>query len=328
MRPFKIFTSASFIVGAVIGAGFITGKELVEFFVGFNPFISALTVFAFITCIFIVENFDLDGRVEKTFYPIIICSNFMICAGMISGLDSLFYSTMGLNPNYSIASFLGVVLCSILCMDGIAKIEKISLWLVPIMILVLFAVCINTIVKDGVYSNKVPSLGFLPYVTLNVFMASSVIKTTTLSLNKKEKTATAILSGGILGVVVAVVLCSLSTGFYGAEDVPLLKLTEGIKIAKYVYFAVALIAILTTVFSSYYTVYKPISKKGNVGFKTVALSLGVFIVSKLGFSDIVKRIYPAIGLIGIAYLVTVVVLQVFFRLKQLRRTSNLPKRKV
>ena len=101
MRKTKGLRALFTMVGSVIGAGFVSGRELLQFFGYFRIstvyYTGLLFFFSFLLCVRlgrIYGGFEgalkgIFGRFSKTVKAVILFGSFVSCAGMLSGLNSL-----------------------------------------------------------------------------------------------------------------------------------------------------------------------------------------------------------------------------------------------
>ena len=99
MRKTKGLRALFTMVGSVIGAGFVSGRELLQFFGYFRIstvyYTGLLFFFSFLLCVRlgrIYGGFEgalkgIFGRFSKTVKAVIIFGAFVSCAGMLSGLN-------------------------------------------------------------------------------------------------------------------------------------------------------------------------------------------------------------------------------------------------
>ena len=297
-----VLCGALFIVGGTIGAGFITGAELVRFFGAKNflfPLILSCLIFFILTLLHLhlgkkhggaAGVFALFGRGEKVVRLIVLLCAFVSSAGMLAGLDALLPS---LSPLLSLA---GLAVACLFLARGIGGISKFNFVLVPLLIAFVFfyargGLRLSYPIAQG------GGLGLL-YAGMNVFFMAPVLMDA--GREMKRPLLSSLLAAGI---VLAAAVCILgSVCREGANavtaEMPFLAVAKG----KAFSFAVGL-AILTSLVSSLYTPFslcdalkgkKKIAAKG-------ATVLAAFLLSRLGLKGIVGLIYPFIGGAGILF---------------------------
>lgn len=132
------------VVGAVIGAGFITGREIVRFFYGLPVFAVVFTEFILFFLLFnflmtVKNNKFIDFFVKVANICVYIIS-FFIIASMLGAIDSLFSEAFGLSRKIPIGSILLLIFSTAICFGGIDKIEKANAVIVPFMSIAVAAI--------------------------------------------------------------------------------------------------------------------------------------------------------------------------------------------
>ena len=134
------------VVGAVIGAGFITGREIVRFFYGMPIFAAAgaefLLFFSLFYFLLTVKDNAFFSRAVKFANVCVYIISFFIIASMLGATDSLFFEAFGVPYEIPVGSIALLVFATAVCFGGIEKIEKANGFIVPFMILATVAVLI------------------------------------------------------------------------------------------------------------------------------------------------------------------------------------------
>lgn len=299
-----ILRGAMFIIGTSIGAGFLSGAELVRFFHTEHFFFPVmLSAFFF----FLVSTYYLHlgkkyggfagalnalfGRGAKVIKITISLSCFIPCAGMLAGLDALLPA---FKPLLSIAGLAFITLCLRKGMKGISLINSL---LVPILLFFIFYYGWGekTFVYPILTGGKDGYLGGFLYAFMNVFLAVPVL----MDAGKEMKHT--LFPAAIAAVLIAVCsLCILGRIYReGAcaihADMPFLHVMRGNRI----FYIASAAAILTSLASSLYPLLrltdgvhrKKYAAKGG-------MLLAAFLLSRMGISEIVRYLYPALGVAG------------------------------
>lgn len=318
MRPLKIISSSFLIIGGVIGAGFITGRELLSF-IGINNVFGIISLclftFAFVRILF---AFPLNSPIEKPFKYMAALSNFIIVSAMLACADGLFGEVFNTSEKLPIISIILLSACVWISLDGIKRIEKFSLFVVGFTVAVI-------VVLSCVYRGKLSpqnNISFSPitYSSINLFLSSTIIKEVGKNLNNREKTAVSFTVSAIIGACAYCVLSVLSSGKNVDEDMPIIaRFSDNIGVKSLC--AVCIICgIFTTLTSSFYASISVLNENGFSSCKTIAAGVGAFALSRTGFSYIVDFLYPIIGVFGLIYIFINVCLQVFSRVKRCMHT--------
>lgn len=315
-----VVQTALFIVGTSIGAGFISGAELVRFFHGerfFLPLLLSCALFAALLYLFMrlgKEHGGYEGALSALFSkgaPYVKCALSLCalipCAGMLAGLDAL---APGLKP---LPSLLGLALAAVFVRRGIKGVSLLNLVLVPCLLAFVFLYARG---DKSYFYPAVPAsyggfLGGIFYAGMNAFLAAPVL----LDAGKEVKRLlpSALLSALVVFVSAVLILGKIyreGAGALGAE-MPFLYVMQGKKI-----FSVAVAcSILTSLVSSLYPLYC-LSERFSGRKKTAArgaILLTAFSVSRVGLGGIVGYFYPALGALGIALSVFCIFHQYLFK---------------
>ncbi len=336
-----ILSSTFTIIGTVIGAGFISGRELISFF-GSSFFLPSvyLTLILFSLSFYFVlksgEEFggynSLNERVfgrykDFTKWVMLICS-FIVVAGMIAGIDSLFYQTLNVPKSIPVFSLFTLIFCVLVVRKGVDGISKINLFLVPVVIIFIVLVLLKkqSFEYKFTQSNNIILLFLNPfsYVGLNVYLSAPVL----CDLGSKKNTnkiIPAITASLLLGISITLILASIY--YEGANainsDMPLLYIIAGnSKIVTIIFTVISLLGIITTLLSSLYPLYQTAQKSKHNKLTTVLILSGAFLLSRIGLKGIVGYIYPLIGVFGIIYIIITTIYLLRNKRKQPIKSKN------
>ncbi len=296
-----LLRGAFFIVGGTIGAGFITGAELVRFF-GVNNFLLPLVqscVLFFLFCILYLYMGRKYGGFEGVLrlskwgglfrFAILFCA-FISSAGMLAGLDALL-------PNLSpLLSVLGLG-CSVFFLEkGMKGISALNLFLVPV--LLCFVFCNSRRLEFYYPRGAAFTFGWILYAGMNSFLMAPVL------MDAAKDMRHPVLSSAFASVFIALsALCILGSIYReGANalnaELPFLAVAGGRIFSVAVGFA-----ILTSLVSSLYMPFAAcngFTGKKNTAAKSLVL-LAAFCLSRIGLKGIVGRLYPLIGCAGLFF---------------------------
>jgi len=315
---FSILKTSFLTVSAIIGAGFITGRELVGYF-GIENFevyslVSALLFFGSFYLVYSLGRREnsynelhekmLKNRGGKVMSVAVIISAFVSLCSLFSAMDSLTKS-LGFFGGFPLLSIVAILVVSNTSKYGINGLEKINSVLVPI---VLFAVLLALAFKgdfkftfEGEFSG-VKSTKTVLFVTMNIFINLPVIFSSAKGKSKKTLLISAIISALILSLLTFFMLGAIAVGGEqtGQADMPLLSAVGG---GYATLFAVALFtALASSVTTAYYPLYE-VAKKLDDKRGVVMLGIISFAFSRLGLKTIVDYVYPIIGCFGLIYVV-------------------------
>lgn len=330
---------ASIYIGTVIGAGFASGREIIEFFgiyglKGILGMIVSGILFSFIGSLLLIKIYNnkiksFNELVNKIFgenfgFIIDIIITFSLYTGfsvMISGSGAIFKEELGLSYNIGIITM--VIFSFIVFLFSLEGLSFVNTILVPLLIIgiVFTSIYINT--REGNNFSNIEGVrlskkgNFISSAFLYVGSNSLIILvvfSSLLPLIKDKKTAIlGGLSGGIiLGVLGISIL--ISTLIYYNEvfqlDIPMLKICSYIgDNYRKIYAIILWIAMFTTALASGFGFINRLKEgKYKLPF-TVLFCISAIPLAKLGFSNLVGVLYPVFGFIG--FLVMGIVLMKF-----------------
>ncbi len=313
---------ASLYVATVIGAGFATGQEIIQFFArfGFTGIFGLVITTTFLSLFggLILEKcfkvksrsyFDLLNQPPRLFPSVIDLSyTFFILMGlsiMLAGAETVLDQFL----IQGTGRYLTAILVLIPLLLGLEQILNITAYLVPVMILLILAVSLKTIqIGDlSIPSQFMP--GALPYSLLysgyNLGYALAVFAGIS-RLIKDDKTARrgGILGGLLLGLLIAImILAFFSTPPALLNDaIPMLNLAKRIGAACGIIYSIVIwFAMYTTALANATAVTQRISGmfptlKHLASICVVALAL---LMAGWGFVPLIKVTYPLFGVVGL-----------------------------
>lgn len=337
MKKSFIFTFIMAVVGAIIGAGFVSGKEVVSFFGSwgyFSLFLIALVGVLFFFCFYIFSKLGKNLRPKSisdltsamfgkagVFVDFaFILSSFITLSSMIAGSDSIGQIMFGAGYNFCYISILTVMIVVIVVSVGLKFIYKITDAILPVMLVLILIVSLTflfgtsrqMVSADNTSGSAFSALiYFVLYVFMNTFSNIFIIAKTSQYMSKKQIGLACGISAGILAFLVGLILITIMHG--GNEifvsDMPMLAVANGTnKTFGMIYAIVLWLAIFTTICVVAYTIVEWLFQYISNKFicSVITLSLG-FVFSRFGFSTIVDIFYPIEGIFGGIFIVYSVV---------------------
>ena len=319
------------VIGAVIGAGFISGREIMTFFFGYNRYISSILLFVvlFLLIYFVlrVKNAFLSNLIKKSELLILIL-NVLVMASMLGATDSLAQSLFGIRKEIPVLSMPILLLSTIICLNGYEKLTRVNSIIVPMLLLVFFTAVFvimedsNPVSKNGTIN--APSC--LSYVALNVFLIQPFLIKIKEEKEVYSPLGVAFISSFILALAIFLFLGVLSEDCIYC-DIPLILLANNNRFLYYLLAIIIFIAIFTTLLAVQFPFCGIIN--GNDSLTLIFVSVAAFAISRIGFYKIVDKIYPRMSFIAIVYYAAFIVIYLFFVLKSQRgHTLNRRVRKV
>ncbi len=298
-----VLAGTFFIVGGTIGAGFISGAELVRFFGEERfllPLILSAILFFLLSSLYLLLGkkyggfrgvLGLFGRGRGFVHALFLVCAFVSAAGMLAGLDAL-------KPQWTpLLSLAGLALSVFFLAKGMRGIGILNLILVPVLLLFVF------FCGGGRHAFFYPAgrdipFGWTLYAAMNALLIAPVLMDAGLKLKKP------VLSAFFASFAIALAGVCILSRVYGEgsaairAEMPFLYAVGG----RFFCVAVAL-AILTSLVSS---LYAPLSACDVLsGKKKIAAKGGVllaaFLLSRVGLSGIVSVLYPVIGVAGVVF---------------------------
>lgn len=330
MKRFCEILSAAFLLaGAVIGAGFLSGRELVSFFGtrGFLPFLffAGLLFAAGFSLLFyaakktVLENGKLLHGFNAAFY----FADYVFAVAMLSGLNEL-SSAFGLFGGAPVLPFLSLSFVWFYSKKGSRGMELINSVLMPVALIAVIAIVFTRgephIPSGG---SAAPAQYFFKtclFACMNIFISAPAAVAAAENKSFSSLCVSACLFA-VLTVFIAALVLSAVSGNPAAEnsELPLLYATGG---APSVIFGVAL---LLGMFTSFYACYSPLSAAAETkcGVKgKAALTLSAFAFSFLRTGAIIDFVYPLVGALGAVFMLRLAFRYIPRRIKRRDNDDN------
>ena len=311
------------IVGAIIGAGFATGKEITSFFGSPASPVAAVVVGVglFLLCSgfcllgtalkakdFTEANKKLLKKAGVVADIFLAFNSLIVLSAMLSGMDTLLNDVFPLSPLYS--AFSGV-LCAFVVSKGMKSVIGSSLFLAPVMVIIILAVCVLNFGDSHIYPVNLKSIGgAIVYVSMNIMLAC----TTLVGINEKPKTIlwASLIAACVMTALMLAIIFTLNGSDAAGSDMPLMQLASKSKFTYYPFIFAVAASIFTTMTTAMSGLSNFLQNKLGEIAPPCALILGL-LVSNLGFADVINILYPIIGILGVLYIVLCLAASVFNR---------------
>ncbi|MGN7386426.1 YkvI family membrane protein [Sporosarcina sp. SAFN-015] len=330
----KIMKMGSAFIGIIVGAGFASGQEILQYFTSFGMMgiaaaIVSTALFAYIgmaltrlgsrlrTTSHKEVIYKISGRFLGTIIDyIIIFTLFGVGVVMVAGAGSNLEQQFGI-PSF-VGSLLMVVLVFITILLNVDKVVAVIGSITPFLILAVVGVAVYCLVTmdtsfavldpiaQGV-DTTLPNwfISAVNYVSFNIAVGASM----SLVMGGAEKDERTAALGGLvggLGLGILILLSHLAifskVDVVGDAQLPMLAIINDISPALAIFMAFVLYGmIFNTAVSMFYAFGARFVKIGTKNFKLfvlVTLVIG-FAVSFLGFKNLVAYFYPLIGYLGL-----------------------------
>lgn len=298
---FYAFKVAALFVGTVIGAGFATGEEIKLYFSGGNLFsvvISAMLFGVFSTIFMLlgkVEGIRLGKRVKSSVRIVKSVTVFISLIAMTAAADDVIKGSIGVSG--------GGILTFLLCYFGLRKgegklgwINAVAVPIIVVFLLVVFVRCDFVLEKDGAF---LPVQSLL-YSSMNIFTAGMVVTKEGKNMTKRRIIFSSILIFLFVGgLMTGIKLCI----GHELSDMPLLYIAKKSGVGRIAEIVIYL-AIFTTMLSDVAILLPEVRRKIKFEPFVVGFFLFVVVLSNFaGFSFVVEKGYPIIGVCGVIYLI-------------------------
>lgn len=336
----NILKVAFLYTATIIGAGFASGQEIIQFFSmyytgGFFGIIIAGFLFSIIGCIVLnkvyterIKSYDeflfpmmgyFLGRVME--FVVLL---FMVCvmSVMVSGMGNIIMELTGLEFRYCVV--IAAVACMLAIMTNIKGIVALSAFISPLLMTgIIFMGIYILATKDTSVFNLSDNMRIVTnnwffssvlYVSYNTILSTMILAGMLPYLkSKKVSTWSGIVGGGML-CLTALILNSALYFFYPHSitgEIPVLSIVQNNSfIMAKIYSTVLFLAMFTSAITSGYCLTERIGSKIKVSYKLIAAILCALVIpmSTLGFSNLISTLYPVFGYLGL-FLIIVIILQ-------------------
>lgn len=339
---FKVMSIAFAFIGAIVGAGFASGQEIMQYFNSFGYWglggaLVSMALFAYIGYMMLKMGsrlqatshhdaiYKLSGKFLGTIIDyILIFTFFGVGVVMIAGAGSM------LNQQYAAPEWVGSLIMTILIVGTIIlPIERVILFIGGITPFLIIALII--IVVYSLYSNHAPLDELEPiarsvktslpnwfvsginYVAFNVSVAAGIAIVMGGSERNEKTAGLGGLFGG-LGVGVLIIIAYYAIFFKIADvndaGLPLLSIIQDLSPALGVLMTIVLFGMIyNTGVAEFYAFVARFNTMGTKRAYIFAILTGIvgFILSFVGFIDLVAYFYPLIGYLGILLIVILII---------------------
>ncbi|MCK4259411.1 MAG: hypothetical protein KAX49_10560 [Halanaerobiales bacterium] len=334
---FMILKIALTYVGAVIGAGFASGQEIFEFFVqygdkGMIGLFGAGVLFILGGIIFLklAQHFNINtyyeifyrilgkrsGFIVDVIYILFILGSVSV---MLAGSGTIFQETFGVR--YSVGVLITLLVVIITIFAGVKGILMVNTFLIPILMLVIIYTCLSYLGSDLIETIGTLSpirtfpwyLSGMMYVSFNVFLSMALLVT----IGSKVKERRSLTLGGFLGGLLLMILL-LMMGYtmisFFSEisyvEMPMLIIASYSGDVLHIIYTIGLwFAMITTAVAHVYAFIQRVSPLLRLSYYNSAMLTVVIVLplTRFGFANLVRYLYPLYGLVALGILVMMIV---------------------
>ncbi len=329
---------ASVYIGTVLGAGFASGQELMKFFAyyGYKGMIGLLltgVMFALIGWAVLEIIYNTGARNYKEFInPIagkisgkildwtVVFFMFVCFCAMFAGSGALFQQRF--HMPYQVGVLAMAICCYITFLFDVKGVIAVNSILAPILLIGVLIVGVYMwyfrstsvmsnivqvflVVRDNWFSSAII------YISYNIITAV-VVLTTLYKLITSKFTARmgSLLAGmalGMIGIILGFVILVHYKDLQGIEIPMLAIVMRYAKVVQYIYIIVLISAMFTTAVANGYGILSRLNinkaKGGKVKLAIFISSAVIF--SQIGFSNMVGKVYPIFGYIGVFQIILI-----------------------
>lgn len=312
----KTFGIAFSFIGAVIGAGMMTGVEIIQYFgngiyasfaVVFSCVFMALLLYIFISfCrdhdINCINEFGicLFGRYGRVFNAFISCTIIICAGGMLSGIGELFFDLLGIQP--ALLSISIALIGGILAYNGMQCIKCFNSFAIPFILLFILVVFLFN--KE----NNVNNYSCVPIYRSIIFSFYNIAFALPLCCSEEKLNNSALFKAlalfCILTSLAMIAISLLISNNNGGAGLPLYNAVKNISTSASVVYAISLFFASSTTYISAMVAFR--KNKSNM----ILASLAALLISVFEIKNIVKYIYPFAGFLCIICLIRIIVIKV------------------
>lgn len=334
---------AAVYIGTIVGAGFATGQEVLQFFNRFGVWgLGGLVVATILFIVFGTIIMDLGsllharshlevirysgGNILGTFTDIIITIFlFGSLTAMIAGTGALFEQQLKLSP--LMGSFLMAVMTAFTVLTGISGVINSISFVVPFLLTAVLGISVYSVINHPLNLQVVPLIqgrsgivnhwlaAAVLYVSYNTVVSIAILGPLGVNARNRKAIWNGALLGG-LGLGAGAVMIYLALASHHAQienlEVPMIYIAGEISPVAQILYAIVLIAeIYTTAVGALFGFASRVIGMGKKlpGEKilVVCTAAAALLASRLGFSNLVRYLYPFVGYCGVAMLGSLVI---------------------
>ncbi len=338
-RNITVAGAAATYIGTVVGAGFASGQEVLQFFALLGPYgllAIALTAFGFFLFGFAVM--DLGRKLQaKSLLPVLktvsgpfvspfldLVSTFFLfgaLSAMISGAGSSLQQEFGLP--WTIGAILMSVVSAATVLLGFRGVVTAVTAVVPFLMIGVLVVSVATVAVKGLVLRHPPPAyepvlsswpwAGLTYISYNLLMAAPLLVALGASLENRRGVIQSSLLGSLgLGLGLLLVYLAVITSFPEIlqYEVPMARMASQIhSFGRPFYIAVFLAEVYTTAVANLYGFANRLTSPTSRLFRPAVLlsTLAALWAGSAGFSTLVRFVYPVAGWAGFAFLAALLI---------------------
>ncbi|RAK23121.1 putative membrane protein YkvI [Anoxybacillus vitaminiphilus] len=324
---------AAVYVGTVVGAGFATGKEIVEFFTQYGPFgLLGILISGFLFIWLGMRMMLIASRIKassykelndylfgKTISSVVTFVMMLIALGtasvMLSGAGAVFEEQLGISKQLGV--FATILLTFVVMLFGLKGLFSVNVVIVPM--LLLFSLSTSAIalfdleITDAiVYPSSFKwVLSPFAYVAFNLAMAQMVLVPLASEIQDEQIVKRGSVLGGIL-LFIVLVSSHISLSVLPdvlKYDIPMAEVVKTFFISFYwLYIVVIYGEIFTSLIGGIFGLQRQLHSYFSISNIVLlfVLLLIVYVISLVDYSSLLSFLYPLFGYISILFLIFLV----------------------
>jgi uncharacterized membrane protein YkvI len=323
-------------VGTIVGAGFATGKEIVQFFtqygwIGLFTILMSGVLFIWLgTKMMLISN-RIKANSYKEFNEYLFGSSagtvvnlfmliILVCVGavMLSGAGAVFEEQLGLS--FQLGLLLTVILAVSVVLFGVKGLVWVNAIVVPVMITFSFIIAGNALMVNGLSFLTLAPVkeglnGWISpfmYVAFNLAMAQPVL----VPLATEVKDEWVIKRGGFIGggiLCFILLTCHISIASLPEFHIYEIPMAEVVKLSMLSFFGIYVFVIYGEIFTSVVSDIFGLQRQLESMLKvsryviTIVLVSIIYMISQIGYGSLIEHLYPFFGYVSIAFLILLVI---------------------
>ena len=342
------FRIAMAYIGTVVGAGFATGQEILQFFTRFGyPSFWGILISVLLFIVVGRKILLYGSKLNARSYGVLVNHIFgvaaplvnwylaisfvLMCGAMFAGAGALFQEQWGIP--YFVGAFVTAVLTLFVTLRGVEGVLAINTVIVPSLITFCILVFLHVARQDllpAASLQTTPQEPFpiirtgITYASFNLVLSIGVLAPMGGAVrNRKSLTLGSLLGGGLLGVLLCMGNYSLLQYIpevFHREIPQLLIVQEMGKVFIAVYSLIVWMEIFSTAVGNLFAVHTIVQEKFKTAsvFPAIGATAAGLVICGLGFSNIVSWFYPVLGIIGFV-LSAIILMQSFADREEIKK---------
>ncbi|GGJ97082.1 membrane protein [Lentibacillus kapialis] len=347
-------------IGLLVGAGFASGQEIMQFFTSFGWMSLIGTGVATVLFAFLgMQITQIGSRLQTTSHKEVIyhiCGKYVgtiidylvtfflfgVASVMIAGSGSIFQQQIGISPMIG-AFILTLLVILTLCLN-VKKVISIISMITPLLLLLIFVIAIYSIITNQTGLAKLDStisqhpsaapnwlIGGMLYVSYNIAAGISMLAIIGGTVKNKKVASFGGLLGGLgLGLLLFLINLGLfmNAGVIEGAEMPTLLLASNLSPVLGFLMTIALLGMVyNTAVGMLYAFTARFVQPGTPRFKgsVIVVSVLSFCASFVGFTELVGSVYPITGYLGFILIVAIFIAWLWGRKKDSKNAVTISK---